>query len=456
MNFTESQNRAFSKFLNGENIFITGPGGCGKSYFIKEIFRIATSQGKNISVTSLTGCSAILLNCKATTIHKWGYLGLGKGEEMTIYRKIVKKSQTANYIDTEILVIDEISMLNQHLFEVLDFLCKKIRKCDLPFGGIQIVASGDFFQLPPVCIDNEDISQSNFCFQSTLWEQTFDKKNHFSFDVNFRQNDDPKFFEILQEIRKGSPSFDTISTLVECSIKKYNDDENTTKPTRIFPIKKMVDKINQCEIEKMIQSSPEQCEYKVSLKHSNVSISNKFIKEPDVKNEVEHVTKNGVFEQSIILCIGCQVMCIANIDQELGLVNGSQGVVTSFVSESGTRLPVVKFDNIENEITVKPHKWIMERNEKYSLEQIPLVLSWAITIHKSQGMSIEKAVIDIGSSVFQYGQTYVALSRVKSLGGLFLTKVNAQKIRAHPEVIKFYKSLESTNIVGRKHPQSKN
>ena len=440
MSFTEQQNEAFECFLNGENLFVTGPGGCGKSYFIREIFKTAVANGKNIKVTSLTGCSAILLNCKATTIHKWGYLGLGKGDEMSIYRRIVKKKQTANYIDTEILVIDEISMLNQHLFEVLDFLCKKIRKCELPFGGIQIVASGDFFQLPPVCQDQSDLSHSNFCFQSVLWPETFQKE--FAFDVNFRQNDDPEFFNILQEIRIGAPSFDTVSSLVECSTKTYDESNEVSKPTRIFPIKKMVDKINQTEIQKLLaDGEPEQCEYSVSLKHSNESISNKSVTETDVKSEVEHVTKNGVFEEKIVLCIGCQVMCIANIDQDLGLVNGSQGVVKSFVVEDGLRLPIVKFDNIENEIKVKPHNWILECNENYSLAQIPLVLSWAITIHKSQGMSIEKAIIDIGSSVFQYGQTYVALSRVKSLNGLYLTKVNAQKIRAHPEVIKFYKKL---------------
>ena len=439
MNFTEKQTEAFDSFLNGENIFITGPGGCGKSYFIKEIFRIASDEGKNIKVTSLTGCSAILLNCKATTIHKWGYLGLGKCDELTTYRKIIKKKQIANYIETDILVIDEISMLNQHLFEVIDFLCKKIRKSELPFGGIQIVASGDFFQLPPVCLDNTNISQANFCFQSILWEKTFEKQ--FSFDVNFRQTNDPHFFEILQEIRVGAPSFDAISTLFECSLKIYDKSEKV-KPTRIFPIKKMVEKINQSELKNLLDSDdPEQCEYKVSLKCSNEQISNKTITDVDVKAEVDHVVKNSVFEESIILCIGCQVMCIANVDQELGLVNGSQGVVQSFVDEDGFRVPVVKFDNIEHDVTMRPHNWILESNENYSLAQIPLVLSWAITIHKSQGMSIEKAVIDIGGSVFQYGQTYVALSRVKSLHGLYLTKVNAQKIRAHPQVIKFYKKL---------------
>ena len=443
MNFTKRQNDAYASFLNGENIFITGPGGCGKSYFIQQIYKAANIEGKNIEVTSLTRCSAILLNCKATTIHKWGCLGIGKGNELSIYRNIIKRKQTQNYIDTDILVIDEISMLNQYLFEVLNYLCQKIRNCDLPFGGIQIVASGDFYQLPPVCKDMEDTIQSNFCFQSKLWNEVFECQNQFVFDINFRQNEDEDYFTMLQEIRRGVPSFDTIEKLVSCSMKKYNkSDENESKPTYIYPTKKMVDKVNLDEFKKLRDfKNVEPYSYVTGLKKSENVISDKFISEKDVKNEYEHLIKNGMFENKLELCEGCQVMCISNIDQEIGLVNGSQGIVIGFTYEDNKHFPIVKFDHIEQEITIREHSWSFESDERYSISQIPLILSWAITIHKSQGMSIEKAVVDIGSSIFQYGQTYVALSRVKSLNGLYLTKVNAQKIKAHPEVTKYYKKL---------------
>ena len=138
--------------------------------------------------------------------------GIGKGNELSIYRRIIQRKQTANYLDTDILVIDEISMLNQYLFEVLNYLCKKIRKCELPFGGIQIVASGDFYQLPPVCTDNDDNSiHANFCFQSSIWNDIFELENQFVFDVNFRQNEDEEYFNMLQEVRCGTPSFDTMN-----------------------------------------------------------------------------------------------------------------------------------------------------------------------------------------------------------------------------------------------------
>jgi len=451
MNFTEQQNNAYSSFLNGENIFITGPGGCGKSYFIQQIYKMARQEGKNIKVTSLTGCSAILLNCRATTIHKWGCLGIGKGNELSIYRRIIQRKQTANYLDTDILVIDEISMLNQYLFEVLNYLCKKIRKCELPFGGIQIVASGDFYQLPPVCTDNDDSIHANFCFQSSIWNDIFELENQFVFDVNFRQNEDEEYFNMLQEVRCGTPSFDTIEQLVMCSTKKYDETEDDgSKPTYIYPTKKMVDKVNAQEFNNVIQEGETKTKntrnkysYASGLKYAENIISDKFIKEKDVKAEYEHLLKNGMFEQKLELCERCQVMCISNIDQEMGLVNGSQGIIIGFTTEDNKKYPIVKFDNIEQPVTIREHSWSLESNVNYCITQLPLILSWAITIHKSQGMSIDKAVVDIGSSIFQYGQTYVALSRVKSLQGLYLTKVAAHKIKAHPEVIKFYKSLDS-------------
>ena len=160
---------------------------------------------------------------------------------------------------------------------------------------------------------------------------------------------------------------------------------------------------------------------------------------------MEYLMKNGMFEESLTICTGCQVMCICNLDQEKNLVNGSQGVILEFryVPEKNQYYPLIQFDKIDEPVLIQENPWNLESNPKYSVQQLPIILSWAITTHKSQGLSIEKALIDIGNNIFEFGQTYVALSRVKTLDGLYLTKVNAQKIKAHPKVVSFYNKLKS-------------
>ena len=437
MNFTPAQQAAFQSYVNGENIFITGSGGVGKSYFIQQVYKHAKENGKKIRVTAMTGCSAILLNCEATTIHKWGCLGLGKGDEFEMFKKIIKMKRQGNYQETDILILDEISMLNEKLFEVLDYLCKKFRKVeDKAFGGIQLICSGDFYQLPPVCIDRTNIAEANFCFQSKLWDNTF--HNSYLFDVNFRQHGDPLYFEMLQEIREGKVSFDTVAELIACSKKKL-DPCDPIQPTKIFPVKKTVDMINKGELGKLSQKK---YEYPCKKYHNNTELHT--LSQCPVKADMEYMMKNGMFEETLSICVGCQVMCICNLDQEQKLVNGSQGVVMDFQydPEKNNYYPLIKFDKIEEPVLIQEHPWYIETNNKYSIQQLPIVLSWAITTHKSQGLSIEKALIDIGSNIFEYGQTYVALSRVKSLKGLYLTKVNPQKIKAHPKVISFYKQFK--------------
>lgn len=437
-NLTETQQEAFNAYRLGLNIFVTGSGGCGKSYFIKQLYQDAIKRNKNIKVTSLTGCSAILLDCNATTIHRWSGIGLAKGEIETIYKNVLKMKKTKNYYETDILVIDEVSMLNEKLFNLLDFLCKKFRKNNKPFGGIQVICSGDFYQLPPVCIDKNNKSEKNFCFQSSLWNETF--HGCYLFDVNFRQQEDNEYYQILQEIRHGNLSYDSIEQLVHCSKKKINK-QDTIQPTILYPIKKYVEKVNKEKLDKLDEKK---YIYTPQVYYRNVLVNNlNQLKDKPLQNEIENNIKNNIFEEQLELCIGCQVMCIYNLDQENNLVNGSQGIITEFkyITSKNKYYPVVKFENIPDPITIMEHAWYLQSNDKYTIQQLPLILSWAITIHKSQGLSIEKAMIDIGSSIFEYGQTYVALSRVKSLDGLYLIKLDTHKIKAHPEVKKFYHQL---------------
>lgn len=442
-NFTDKQQKAFDDYLAGKNVFITGPGGCGKSYFIHNVYKHAIESGKNIKVTALTGCSAILLNCNATTIHKWGSFGLAKGEDFEIIKKIYKMKRQQNYLETDILVIDEVSMMNEKLFDLIDYLCKNIRKTlHKPFGGMQIICSGDFYQLPPVCIDKNIEIEKNFCFQSVRWNQTFDSS--YLFDVNFRQQGDPTYYNLLQEIREGSISLDSVELLVQCGKKKLDPDDPIV-PTMIFPIKKHVDNVNKEHLAKL---TDKRYEFKPQVYYNKTPfMSIDQVSDKKIKTELEYTMKNSMYEENLELCVGCQVMCISNVDQERNLVNGSQGVVLDFkyVAERNNYYPVVKFDKIEEPVTVIEHSWFLESNDKYTIHQLPLILSWAITVHKSQGLSIDKAFIDIGSHIFECGQTYVALSRVKSMDGLYLKSINLKKIRAHPKVVEFYKYLRTIN-----------
>ena len=202
MELSIEQQISFNKYIRGDNIFITGPGGTGKSAIIKNIYKHAISNGKKIQVCALTGCAAVLLNCKAKTIHSWAGIGLANGPIDSIILKIKKnKFIASSWKDTDILIIDEVSMMSLKLFNLLNAIGKTIRKNTKPFGGIQVIFSGDFYQLPPV--GNKDDPESIcFCFESNDWDSVFHKKNQIQLKKIFRQTDET-YVSILNQIREG-------------------------------------------------------------------------------------------------------------------------------------------------------------------------------------------------------------------------------------------------------------
>ena len=199
MELSLEQKEVVEKFKNNENIFITGPGGTGKSLLIKHLVNIGLAREKKVQVTALTGCAALLLGCYAKTLHGWAGIGLAKGDTNKIIDRVIKsKQRRKNWNQVDILIIDEVSMLSQKVFEILDIIGKRIKRNKEPFGGIQIVLSGDFFQLPP--IPDEDETTASFCFESEVWKEMFDNKNIVELKTVFRQND-PAFSKILNGIR---------------------------------------------------------------------------------------------------------------------------------------------------------------------------------------------------------------------------------------------------------------
>lgn len=427
---------SFKKYLNRENIFVTGPGGTGKTYLIKNIVKHAKKNFRNFKVCALTGCAAILLECGATTLHTFAGIGLANGEVNEIVERVTKSWPKRNkwkYI--ELLIIDEVSMLSMKILLVLDKIAKIIKKNQAPFGGIQLVFTGDFYQLPPVGNDNDDDSHK-FCFEAPLWKEMF--PSPIILKTIYRQKDN-EYIKILNNIRIGKITNKSYKLLQECVNKKYTDD---IIPALILPRRFDVDIINNRELEKLKGESIIFKFREVSIDEQKITSKDKRIYEQtsvsDRMREIEYLKENIMAKKVLELKVGALVMCIANIDMESKnqIVNGSQGIITEF---SGG-VPKVKFNNGEIRL-IDRHVWGSDRIIGVAVSQIPLIHGWAITIHKAQGLSLDKAIIDLGSGIFECGQTYVALSRIKSLHGLYLKALDINKITTNRKVMQYYGDL---------------
>ena len=441
--YSKSQQIAFEKYKQGKNIFITGPGGSGKSKLIKDIQKDARSCNKEVQVCALTGCAAVLLECKAKTIHSWGGFGIASGTIHSIVSKIMKSDfKRRNWKHIDILIIDEVSMMSLKIFELLDTLGKKIRNKNAPFGGIQVIFSGDFYQLPPVG-NNDEPETMRFCFESPLWFDTFQLENHVQLTKIFRQTD-PMYQKILNQIREGRlkrSSNDALLLRVGLS-----SDELMIRPTKLFPTRYKVDNVNTTEMNKLTTDELVfDMKYRTDLEMTSTELLRRrqFTKE-QIQTELLYLKGNLRCDENIKMKIGSQVMCIVNIELDNGgmICNGSQGILIR-LSEQG--LPVIRFKNLY-EMTMQYHIWPSENIPGIGVAQVPLILAWALTIHKSQGATLDIAEIDAGSSIFECGQTYVALSRVKSLEGLYLTAFDASKIKINKKVQEFYTKLSELKI----------
>ncbi len=380
------QKRAYDAVLAGKNIFLTGPGGCGKSWWIQHVYKTVP---KRVHVCAMTGCAAILLQCNAKTVHSWAGIGLGD----------MKKALTNPYVckrwrATDILIIDEISMMSVELFELLNELGQAIRKSPKPFGGIQVIFCGDFHQLPPI--------NSPFCFESPLWESTFDES--IVLTTIFRQKT-TAFQTLMNEVRSGSLSYENNLLLRSRILEGGNC-------VRLVPTRRAAELINSTHYDELTTK-----EHVFTMKTTGMAYP------------LDYLRKNLLCAERVLLKEGCKVMCIVNLNEQI--CNGSQGTVVRFAP-----YPVVKFDT--HECMISPHTWT---SDSASVQQIPLIHAWALTIHKAQGATLESAEIDLGNSVFECGQIYVGLSRLTNLDGLFLTAFNSSKIKSHPKVIDFYKKI---------------
>ena len=445
---TEQQQYIMNLLKSGKNVFATGPAGTGKSFLIRHILQQFPPD--STQVCSMTGVSTVLLNTdipqgKAKTLHSWSGIGLCNPPRARIIDKVLRNRRcVANWIKTRLLIVDEVSMMSDFVLEVIEELGRRIHRNSIPFGGMQIIFTGDMFQLPPVG------DGSKFCFESPVWANLF--QCHFGQCVEltrvFRQENDEAFIQILSEIRMGQISEESVQLLRSRVGLKPPDDLVLTK---LFPTRFHVSQMNITEYGKLMG---EEIVYSPVI-HTNTV---KYIEDgrpfdefdkaqclaatPEmIEKEVAQFIAGSPCVETLKLKVGAIVMCVVNLDIDQGIVNGSQGKVKEF--QLG--LPVVEFTN-GHVCKIPCHFWQSHVLPCIAVGQIPLVLSWATTIHKSQGMTLSRAEMDLGNQVFECGQMYVALSRVKSLQGLYLSNFNPYKIKANPRVVKFYMSLKKNDL----------
>lgn len=443
---TEEQIMVINDLLDGNNLFLTGGGGVGKSYLLsviytefpglkKQLFALknpgSISKLPRIQMCALTGCAALLLGNKAKTLHSWAGIGLGKGSVSELYVKIRRNQKSyKNWLCTDLLIIDEISMMTAELLDKLNEIGKKIRSNRKPFGGIQVVFVGDFFQLPPINKSTIENGEAMFAFESDAWKETITSSIELT---QIQRQKDTIFQKVLKEARVGALSKESCEILSRCQGRDWK--ENKIRPTLLFPRRSEVEMINDSNLRALLGR---RYTYKARLVYDG--------KVPDAFNENDETFKRilnkfdseSPYYVELELILNAQVMLIANIDPDNGLVNGSRGIIVGFCGS--IELPIVEFLNGTKKV-IGAHTWPIEDYEFVSRSQIPLRLAWAQTIHTSQGSTLDAALIDIGSGIFEYGQAYVALSRARSLDALYVYDFSPIAFKAHPKVKEFYKTL---------------
>lgn len=418
---SKTQKKVIDFFEQRKNLFVSGGAGTGKSYLLNLLKRNYAKYG--LEVTASTGIAA--LNVGGSTIYSWAGIGLGNMPPEQILENInsVKFSKIRQRIrKATALAIDEISMISSEIFEILNLVFQNVRQNKAPMGGIQILLFGDFLQLPPVTRNNENF---NFCFNSKTW-QDLDLQNVI-LNETFRQSDQ-KFVKILQNIRIGSLNKEACDALESrLNAVDYN---SIIRPTILTTHNIKVEQVNHEHLKK--------------IPYPEINFQAQYQGE---NNKIEFFRKNCIAYETLKLKVGAQVMMIKNSFQKEGIINGSLGVIKDFSAKKS--YPIVEFSNGKI-ITIAPEEWVIEKFDsetkttkiEASMIQIPLVLAWAMTIHKSQGLTLDKISCDL-SDVFSPGQAYVALSRARTLDGIFIKSLNLQKIIANEEAVKFYNNLES-------------
>lgn len=403
------QAQALNVMLGGDSVFLTGAPGAGKTYILNEFVRRATRLGKVVAVTASTGIAATHIG--GSTIHSWSGLGIRDSldardlKALAANPKLVKR-----YNSTDVLVIDEVSMLHGQRLDMINQVAKLLRNSVQPFGGLQVILVGDLFQLPPV---NRGSSSLDFVHLSTAWQELSPKICYLNEQHRQRSGG---LLDFLNAMRRGELE-DFHHELLRERLNSLPDPD--VPVTKLYAHNVDIDTINQNQLA-AIAADTHVYEMRAT----------------GAKAKAEQIRRGLLAPEILELKIGAEVMFVAN-NPSAGFYNGTRGQVVSFDSDGQ---PIVQITGKNRKIKVAEHNWKLEEDGRVRAEvtQLPLCLAWAITIHKSQGMSLDAAEIDLGKS-FTPGMGYVALSRVRSLDGLYLRGLNSMALQLHEQI----RSLDS-------------
>lgn len=408
------QSLALAIMAAGENVFLTGPAGSGKTYILNQLIKLKKHEGKHVSVTATTGLAASHLG--GSTIHAWS--GIGVRDELSgHFLDNLSKGRRDIIEKTDTLIIDEISMMHDFRLDMVDQVCRMVRRePDVPFGGIQVIMSGDFFQLPPV--NRVDSFQGSFVVFSKAWQELDPAICYL--EEQHRQEEDDVLSGILgamrgRDIRRSHAE----QLLARTEVTPPED----SVYTELHTVNVDVDTQNEAKLK---QLAGDEMIYQQTTTGSD--------------NYVESLQRSVLAPAELHLKEGALVMAVKN-SQDRKYVNGSLGTVVAF--DTATEYPIVQFLN-GKEVTMQPDTWELRDGDKKraSITQIPLRLAWAITIHKSQGMTLDAALIDLRKA-FVAGMGYVALSRVRSLDTLYLKGINRTALEISEQAYDIDEQLRS-------------
>lgn len=400
--------------MSGESVFLTGAPGSGKTFVLNKFIQLAKQANKRVAVTASTGIAATHIG--GTTIHSWSGLGI-RDEISERDEKWLKDNDRLlkRYNNTDILIIDEVSMIHGKRLDMVSQVAKWLRDSDKPFGGMQVILTGDLFQLPPISRGDTSI---DFVHLSSTWKELNPKVCYLS--EQHRQVNDP-LLDLLEAMRLNDVMQVHFDALGERLGLETPAGESVTK---LYSHNMDVEQINDSHLKAISDEAKT------------------FVMETyGVQSKIDQLSKSVLAPEVLELKVGAEVMFVANNFSE-GFVNGSRGRVVDFKDGK----PLVELQRNKRVITVSPHSWSLEEDgrERARVTQLPLRLAWAITIHKSQGMSLDSAEIDL-SRAFTPGMGYVALSRVRSLDGVYLKGINNTALVMHPEIFTFDAELKQSS-----------